>query len=263
MKAIACAWRRSCRGGIGVVLGLLGLLGLASPAAAQELIAGCRVQSSYDVRFEADRLLFERAQPSPRQVELQQGRLRSDGRPVPLDAAAMVRLAGFEREARALLPPLRAIALRGVDLAQAELAAAGAKLDLDAAAQVDFRQRLAAAGAEIKARIVASHASRDWHGEAFDAYVERLGGELSVWLAGVLGEEALAAAMSGDLDRAMRLRDQAATLAGGLELRVRRRLEALRPSLAALCPRFTALIELQRGLVDDRGRPLVLLEKAP
>ena len=84
---------------------------------AQDLATTCHASSSYDVTVNADSLLFDRSTPAPLRVELQQGTLHTDGVAVHLNAENQDRLALFERELRALVPRVRAVAQDGVDMA--------------------------------------------------------------------------------------------------------------------------------------------------
>jgi hypothetical protein len=67
--------------------------------------------------------------------------------------------------------------------------------------------------------------------------------------------------MNGDLQGAAALRDRVARVTTGGQARVVARLEsALRPRVQALCPSVRQLVDLQSGLHDAAGRPLLLVE---
>lgn len=232
----------------------------ALPLHAQDLAATCHATSSYDVTLRPDSLLFDRPSPAPTRVELSQGALRVDGAAVPLNAEDQDRLTLFERDLRALAPRVRVVAQRGVDIAVQGLheEAAGMGLSADTRAQLD--QRLAADAASLKQRIAASNSTKDWQGDAMEQYVSQMEGDLLPLVAGDLGQQALNAAMSGDLQTAADLRDRAANLATQLEPRMRQRLQALRPQIVALCPALRELSALQQGVRDGHGRELDLLQ---
>ena len=78
-------------------------------------------------------------------------------------------------------------------------------------------------------------------------------------LANDLGQQALDAAMRGDLQTAAALRDQATGLASGLRPRLEQRMQALQPQIAALCPAITRLADLQQSVRGSNGQPLNLL----
>lgn len=237
----------------------LGLLA-APVASSQDLAAACRASSSYDLTLRPDSLLFDRAQPAPFRVEMGGGNLTIDGAPVRLDAESQDRLALFERELRALAPRVRAVARDGVDLAVRSLREEAAGMQLDAATMAELDRRLAARAAELKQRIDASNSTHDWDGDAAQAYANQLAGDILPLVAGALGQQALGAAMSGDLQQAAQLRDRAADLATALRPRLEQRMQALRPEVQALCPSVRRLADLQQDVRGRDGRPLRLLE---
>lgn len=236
------------------------LLFLVLPLHAQDLAATCHATSSYDVTLRPDSLLFDRAAPAPTRVEIAHGTLRVDGAAVPLNAEDQDKLSLFERDLRALAPRVRTVAQHGVDIATQGLReeAAGMGLDADTRAQLD--SRLASDAASLKQRIAASNSTHDWQGSAMDQYVSQLENDLLPLVAGSLGQQALSAAMSGDLQGAANLRDRATNLATQLEPRMRQRMQALRPQIQALCPTIRQLATLQQGVRDGKGRPLDLLQ---
>jgi hypothetical protein len=68
-------------------------------------------------------------------------------------------------------------------------------------------------------------------------------------------------AMNGDLDGAAALRDRVADVSNGGQARVLAKLEsALKPRIQALCPAVRQLLDLQSGLHDASGQPLLLIE---
>jgi hypothetical protein len=243
---------------ISLVAGLLLVLCSVS-AAAQDLVASCHASSSFDLTVSPSGLLFDRAQPAPYRIELAQGELRTDGRPVRLRAEDQDRLSLFERQLRALLPQVRSVAKQAVDLAVAGLRAESAKLNLSDTTRAELQQRLAADASALKQRIDRSNSTHDWQGQAFEQYANQMIGEIAPLVAGDLGQQALQAAISGDLQQAAELRDQAADLASQLRPRLVQRMQALRPQVQALCPAVHQLYELQSGVRDADGRELNLL----
>lgn len=240
-------------------LPLLALLAV-SPLHAQDLAATCHATSSYDVTIRPDSLLFDRPSPAPTRVELSQGTLRVDGVAVPLNAEDQDRLTLFERDLRVLAPRVRTVAQHGVDIAVQGLRAAAAGMGLSAATQAELDQRLAKDAANLRQRIAASDSTKDWQGDAMNHYVSQIEGDLLPLLGADLGQQALQAAMSGNLQTAASLSDRGANLATQLEPRMRQRMQALRPQIEALCPAIRELSALQQGVRDNRGRPLDLLQ---
>lgn len=239
---------------------LLMLVGSVGALHAQDLAATCHASSSYDLTVRADSVLFDRPQPAPFRVELHGGALRTDGKPVRLGDEEQDRLALFERELRALVPRVRSVAEQGVDLAVRAVhdEAASMQLSTDTLAELD--RRLALRAAELKQRIAASNSTHDWQGGIAEQYANQVAGDIVPLIAADLGQQALTAALSGDLQTAARLRDEAADLSTELQPRLQRRMQALRPQVQALCPSIQRLAELQQGVHAADGRPLQLLQ---
>jgi TolA-binding protein len=85
-------------------------------------------------------------------------------------------------------------------------------------------------------------------------------GDVAPLLASALGQQAVSAALSGDLQQAAALRDRASNLASGFQPRLQRRLQVLRPQIQQLCPDIERLSELQQGLRASNGRLLNLVQ---
>jgi hypothetical protein len=234
-------------------------LGRIADASAQDLATTCGASSSYDLTVTPDALRFDRSAPAPRRIDLRDGRLGIDGVAVRLNAEDGDRLALFEHDLRALVPKAKDVAIHGVDLALAAVRAETSGLGLAAQTRDELDSRLAARGVDLKRRIAASTSSHDWQGDAFDRYADDIVADIAPLLAADLGQQAVSAAVSGDLDAAATLRDRAADLSGDLQPRLERRMQALRPQIQALCPAVRHLYELQRD-VRVNGRALDLLE---
>ena len=244
---------------IGILM-TAGLLALSASASAQDLGDTCHASSSYDLSVSADALVFDRTAPAPRRIEMRDGRLRIEGAARALNTEDGDRLVLFESGVRALLPRVRRVAARGVDLAIEAVRAETAPLGLGADTQAELGQRLASHAADLKRRIAASHSTRDWQGEAFERQVDGIVADVAPLIAADLGQQAIDAALSGDLDTAASLRDRAADLASDLQPRLERRMQALQPDIEALCPAIRELHALQLGLRGSDGRPLHLLD---
>lgn len=230
---------------------------------AQDLASTCHATSSYDLTLQPGQLQFDRDAPDPTRVTIGGGSLRVDGTEVRLAAAERERLTAFERDVRALAPRVRAVAEHGVDLAARSVRAEADRLGLSASARAEVDRRLAADAAALKRRVAASQSTKDWHGEAFDQYADDLGADLLPLVTSDLGQQAMQAALSGDTQAALSLRDAAVDLADGMKSRLQERMQALRPEVAALCPSIRRLADLQQGLTGPGGEPLHLLEITP
>ncbi|UGB45905.1 YggN family protein [Frateuria edaphi] len=230
---------------------------------AQDLGDTCHASSSYDLTVKPDSLLFDRAQPAPFHVQVADGVLSTDGQPVRLHAEAQDRLVLFERELRALVPRVRAVADSGVDLAVRAVHEEAAGMQLAPATLAELDRRLAAHATQLKQRIAQSNSTHDWQGDAAQQLADRIVGDLAPLVAADLGQQALAAAMNGDLAEAARLRDEAADLTTQLQPRLQRRMQGLRPQVQALCPSIQRLADLQQGVRGADGQPLNLVRVGP
>ncbi|TAL86102.1 MAG: DUF2884 family protein [Rhodanobacter sp.] len=234
-----------------------------APLHAQDLVSTCHASSSYDVTVTPGSLLFDRASPAPQRVELQHGVLDTDGVAVALNAEDRDRLALFERDLRALLPRVRTVATNGVNMAVQAIRAEAVGMQLSTQTRRQLDDRLNADAEQLKQRIASSRSTHDWHGEIADRYARRMAGDLVPLVAADLGQQAVNAALSGDLQTAASLRDRAAELATRLQPRLQRRMQALRPQIEALCPSIDRLAALQRGVRGSNGKLLNLLQIAP
>lgn len=236
-------------------------VGVALPLHAQDLAATCQASSSYDLTLQPRQLVFERATPEPTRVVVGEGVLRVDGVSVHAAGGQPDRVQAFERTVRALVPRVRAVAERGVDLATQSVRDEIAGLGLANASRDELDRRLAAHASSVKQRIATSQSTKDWHGSAFEQYATELSADLLPTIGADLGQQALQAMAEGDTQEALALRDRAVGVATGLQARLHQQTQVLRPAVAALCPSVQRLLDLQQGWQDGQGRPLQLLER--
>ncbi|GLQ49153.1 DUF2884 family protein [Dyella flava] len=227
---------------------------------AQDLATVCRATSSYDLTVRPNQLIFDRPAPAPTRVILTDGALITDGQTVALNDEDQDRLALFQRDLRALMPRVKAVAQQGVDVTMQAVRDESGGLDLDADTQAELDRRLAAHAAELHQRIAASESTHDWHGDAANQYANQVINDIAPLLASALGQQAVSAAVSGDLQQAAALRDRATHLATGFQPRLQQRLQVLRPQIQALCPSIQRLSVLQEGIRASNGRPLNLVQ---
>lgn len=227
---------------------------------AQDLAKVCHATSSYDLTVQPDRLVFDRPAPSPTRVVLSRGTLQTDGQSVSLNDEDQDRLALFQQNLRALMPRVKAVAQHGIGLTMQAIHDESGSLNLDADTRAELDRRLSAQSAELRQRIASSQSTHDWHGDAADQYANQVIDDIAPLLASALGQQAVNAALSGDLQQAAELRDRASNLATGFQPRLQQRLQALRPEIQALCPDIQRLSELQEGIRGSNGRPLNLVQ---
>ena len=239
---------------------LLWLAATTVPTRAADLSDTCHASSSYDVTVNPHSLLFDRPGPLPKRVTLAQGALTTDGRAVQLNAEDHDRLALFERDLRALVPKARSVARQAVDIAVNQLRTEVGDLGLSTATRAEVSRRLDADAAALKRRIDTSRSTHDWDGDEGARYAQQMIGDLAPLVAGDLGQQAVNAALNGDLQTASDLRDKAASLATDFQPRLQRRLQVLRPQIRALCPAVDELAGLQKGVRASNGQLLHLLQ---
>lgn len=237
------------------------LLCFTGGVSAQDLATTCRIASTYDLTVRPEALVFDRAEPPPRTVRMHDGTLETDGRQVPLRPDEQDRVTLFERQVRALIPKAKAIANDGVDLAARAVRDEASTAAPSAVDSGELDQVLNSRVADIKRRIAASQSTRDWQEDAMRAYAQEIVSDVGPILTSEVGGEAMQLAMNGDLQGAAALRDRVAKVSTGGQARVVARLEtALRPRIQALCPSIRQLVDLQSGLHDASGKPLLLIE---
>jgi hypothetical protein len=234
----------------------------AGGAAAQDMSqVSCGVASTYDLTVQTGALLFERPDVAPRSVRMHDGSLSTDGRAVSLRPDEQDRVALFERNVRALVPKAKAIATDGVDIAARAVRDEAARASPGSLSSGELDRALASRVAQIKQRIAASQSTRDWQADAMRAYAQEIVSDIAPLLTQDVGGEAMQLAMNGDLQGAAALRDRVADVSTGGQARVLARLEtALGPRVQTLCPAVRQLVDLQSGLRDASGQPLLLIE---
>jgi DUF2884 family protein len=239
---------------------LLGVL--AAPVLGADFDAACRVRSNYDFTVSAGAVLFERAAATARSIEMSRGNLKANGKPVALGVKDRDRVAAFEATLRGLIPQVKALAQRAVDLSIAAIREEVAGISPKSAADPAFKQRLDARARNLKLRVANSTTSKDWRGATLNRYIAELLSDVLPIVGGDLARQALDFALRGDFAAASALTNRAAGLRESLAARIRNRVEVLRPEVDNLCPAFRRLDALESaiGTVLPGGGRLDLLE---
>lgn len=245
----------------GLLVTLLALT-TGAPARADSLADVCHASSTYDLTVQPTGLTFDRAVSPPRKVWMHAGTLRVDGTSAKLNTEDSDRVRLFERDVRALVPRVKAIATHGVDLVARELRKQIGILAPSAATDGVLEQHIQADIADIKARISRSTSTHDFQGKAFDQYTSKLVADIVPLVAADIGQQAINHAISGDMQGAAQLRDQALHVASTLEAQLRQSLQPLRPQIRALCPDIQSLDTLESGITSPlpAGGRLNLIE---
>ena len=215
---------------------------------ARSLDEVCRARSGYDLTVNDAGLLFERKRPAGQRLEMRSGRLLVNGLAVALNSRDRERISAYETAVRALIPRVKALAERGVDLSAAAVREEASNVSPRSAADPKLNARLDARAANLKMRIANSATTKDWQGAAFNRYMAQIVADIVPMIAGDLGQRALELAVQGDLSGAAALTDRAAGVRASLEARIRNKLAMLEPEAAKLCPAFDWLDALESAL---------------
>lgn len=224
-------------------------LALATQAQASDLRlqhAGCGFSTDYAAQMGDHGLSFERAGDRPVSVLMHDGSLRVDGHAVAVSDADAARLREYEHDVRTLLPEVADIAREGLDIGFSAMTTVAATFTEDA----DQRQRMLAT---LKAKQVVALEQLDrvvrsgsWKQDEIGRIVED-GVEGSVdELVGAVTADAMKATLSGDQRRIAALEARADSLDKALNREVEARVGRLDQRAQALCPRLSALEQLQQ-----------------
>ena len=214
------------------------------PLQAHELDA-CHIESDYDLTVNPDALVFVRDAGAPLRVQMAAGRLTLDGRDQSLSEADTRRVAKFERELRALVPEVRAIALEGVALATESVLEVAGSLG---GVRPEDLAGLRAIGSKLSHRIEMSNSTADWQQDALDTAVDEFTAQLTPMLAGDIASTALSALMQGDTNALGSAETRAADLQRELESRIEAQGAPLKARAERMCTRVVALDRLENEL---------------
>jgi hypothetical protein len=235
---------------------------LVAPVLGADFDAACRVRSIYDITVSAGAVLFERAATPAQSVEMSRGNLKANGKPVALGVKDRDRIAAFEATLRGLIPRVKALAQRAVEMSIAAIREEAASTSPKSAVDPQLNQRLEARARDLKMRIANSTTSKDWRGATLNRYTAEVLSDVLPLVGGDLARQAIEVALRGDLAAASALTNRAAGLRASLEARIRNRLEVLRPEADKLCPALRRLDALGSavGTALPGGGRLDLLE---
>lgn len=217
-------------------------------AVAMDVRAACRASSAYDLTVTAESLVFEAAEGAARRIEMRAGRLADGGKAVALGPADRDRVLRFERVVRSLVPRVRALGARAVDLATLAVRDEAAATSPTSARDPELNAKVDARAADLKARIARSTTSKEWRGAAFRRYTAAALADVAPLIGGDLAREALAASLRGEFSRAAALGERAAGVRASLEHRIAGRLAVLQPEIERLCPAVRELDRLESGV---------------
>jgi hypothetical protein len=229
-----------------------GIAALVSVATApgQALAQACRTSSNFDITVTAAALQFERRNAPAQRIEMRSGALVVNQQAVKLSADDRKRVAAIESRARELVPRIKTIGQRAVDLMVSAIREEAARSSPAAAARPELNQRLDARAQELKRRIAASTTSKEWRPEAMRNYVAGILADVVPLISGDLAQKALDLTLKGDLGGVIALKDQAAALHDSLEKRIQAKLDLLQPDMQKLCPALREIDRLESAVTQ-------------
>src|SRR6185436_12969494 len=156
-----------------VMCAALALFAVAVPS-ARALDQSCHTSSDYDLTVTDAALQFERKNTPGRRLEMRKGALAVNNQAVALGAADRQRVATFENRVRELVPKVKTIAQRGVDLMVVAVREEAVNASPGSAANPQVNARVDARAQELKTKIARSATSKEWHAEALQGYMAAL-----------------------------------------------------------------------------------------
>jgi hypothetical protein len=253
-----------------ITLACLVALAAAAPAIAHDIhfdtdTCGANYQTAFDVAVAENGIDFSRNDGHPQQVFMHDGHLRVDGHMVTVSDADAGRLRDYERQVRALVPEVAAIAREGIDIGFSAMTTVAAAFAEDSSDRERIVAKLTRKHAESLRRLDASLGAGHWKQHDVDDLVEEAVGDSVSELVGTVTGSAVSAALSGDSTKIAALEARTDALDGAIDKEVKSRSDKLEIRAKALCPHLVELDTLQKQwqfrLAD--GSPLVLMTSSP
>jgi len=215
---------------------------LTQAMAEIKIEARCEVESAYDLKVEREGLRFSRESGS--EIQFTRGRVLLDGNPVNLSGADSARVVEFEREVRAMVPEVKAIAGEAIEVAFVALQRVIESFATEGNREA-FVTELAAIRDEISAAVASANSSRGLDEQAIQAKVEKFVARIAPRIAGEFASLAITAALTGDEKSAKDIERRAELFERDIEASVQVPAKLLEARVNALCPRVQALDQLE------------------
>lgn len=208
----------------------------------------CGFTTNYDVRVNASGIAFDREDGKPASISMHDGRLRVDGKQVALSDADAERVRQYEGQVRALLPEVAGIVREGLDIGFSAMTTVATTFAENGEERERLLGRLNRNHAAALRQIDQGIGSGVWkRHEMADVIKEGVEGTVSE-MVGTVTANAVKAALSGDQSKVAALEARADSLDKSIDKEVDARADKLGQRARALCPRLTALEQLQQQL---------------
>ncbi|MHB1057473.1 MAG: DUF2884 family protein [Rhodanobacter sp.] len=217
----------------------------------------CGFTTNYDVRVMRDGIAFDRESGEPTRVFMHDGQLRVNGKRVALSDADAKRLQQYEGSVRGLLPEVAGIVREGLDIGFSAMTAVANTFAENGEERTRLLDRLNRNHAAALRQLDQGIGSGVWkQHEVADVIEEGVQSAVSD-MVGTVTANAVKAALSGDEAKVAALEARADSLDKTIDREVDARADRLGERAQALCPRLTALEQLQQQLqfrLDDGSR---------
>jgi hypothetical protein len=206
----------------------------------------CTYNTQYDVQIEPDGLVFTRDHGTPGNVFMHNGKLRVDGRDVPVSSADAARLRDYEQQVRELVPTIAAIARDGVNIGYSTLSTMVATFTENGDDRMRYQQQL------HDKQVVALQ----WIDNGLDKGIWKVdddsrafGADMQQTVADMTADvmrNVVANALSGDTSRLATLQEQSSSLGASLEKALKGPAWQLAQRAQEVCPRLANLDRVQQ-----------------
>jgi len=225
----------------------------------------CGFATPYDVRVNAQGIAFDHSGGKPASVFMHDGALRVDGQSLAVSGADAERLRQYESQVRALLPEVAGIVREGLDIGFSAMTTVAATFAENGEERSELLDRLNRKHAAALAKVDQGIGSGVWKQHDMADVVEDGVQSAVSEMAGTVTTNAVKAALSGDEAKVAALEARADSLDKTIDREVDARADRLGERAEALCPRLTALEQLQQQFqfrLRDGSR-LQLLSREP
>jgi hypothetical protein len=249
---------------LALAFALLAAGAVTAPAHAHgmQMHSSCSIDTDYDVDVRSDGIQFTRADGTPRQVTMHDGRLQVDGHLLAVSSADAARLRQYEAQVRALLPEVAGIAREAAGIGFNALTTVAATFANSPEEREQVVRQLVTQRQHVLAEIDQGIGSGQWRQHGLDQMMEHDMGDAASTLVSTVAARAVKAALSGDQSQIAALEARADSLDKSIDRAVDAPAEQLGKRADALCPRLVELDQLQHQLsvrLPD-GSPLSLMK---
>lgn len=206
----------------------------------------CGFSTRYDVHVNALGIAFDHAGGKPASVFMHDGHLRVEGQPLAVSSADAERLRQYENQVRALLPEVAGIVREGLDIGFSAMTTVATTFAENGEERSELLDRLNRKHAAALKQVDQGIGAGVWKQHDMAGVIEDGVQSAVSEMAGTVTANAVKAALSGDESKVAALQARADSLEKTIDREVDARADRLGERAEALCPRLTALEQLQQ-----------------